>query len=204
MLLAAAAAGGTVVLFIHLRALKAVTTSGMARIGCHSCIGGAPVKAAGTYPELTQMTLNLKLTHDLSSENGSVLVEFCLILPVLVLLFVGVADLGLGVQQAMVVSEAAHAGTAYSSLPGKSSDLQGMQNAAVAAAGNMSPFSATATNWCSCNANGSPVSCSSTCGGASPLEYAQVKTSATLPVVLGYPGLPASFSLNGFSAVRVH
>ena len=150
------------------------------------------------------MTRNWKHTHDLCSENGSVLVEFCLILPVLVLLFAGVVDLGLGVQQAIVVSEAARAGTAYSCLPGKSSDLQGMKDAAVAAAGAVSPFSATATNWCSCNANGSPVSCASTCSGASPLEYAQVKTSATLPVLLGYPGLPASFSLSGFSAVRVH
>lgn len=153
---------------------------------------------------LIEMTQNWKHTRDLSSENGSVVVEFCLILPVLVLLFVGVIDLGLGVQQAMVVSEAAHAGTAYSCLPGKASDLQGMQNAAVAAAGTVSPFSVTAANWCSCTANGSQVLCSSTCGGASPIEYAQVKTSATLPVLLGYPGLPASFSLNGFSAVRVH
>lgn len=144
-----------------------------------------------------------KCSCDLLSEEGSVVIEFCLILPILVLLFVGVVDLGLGVQQAIIVTEAAHAGTAYSSLPGKSSDVQGMQNAALAAAGGTSSLSAVATNWCGCNANGTPVSCSSTCSGASPMVYAQVTTTATVPVLLGYPGLPASFSLNGFSAVRV-
>ncbi len=151
-----------------------------------------------------RMNFNRKDNLDRSSEAGSVLVEFSLMLPILVLLLVGVADLGLGVQQAIVVSEAAHAGTAYSSLPGKSSDTAGMKSAANAAAGSLSSFNASATNWCSCGAGGTHLSCPITCSGGSLMEYAQVTTTATVPVLLGYPGLPAGFSLSGFSVVRVH
>ena len=141
-----------------------------------------------------------------TSETGSVVVEFALILPVLVFLFIGAVDFGLGVRQAIIVSEAAHAGTRYGSLPGKSTDLQGMQNAAVSSAAGLSPFTATAMNWCSCAANGAHVSCTNAnaCGGAASIEYAQVSTSASMPVLLGYPGIPVSFPLSGFSAVRVH
>lgn len=141
----------------------------------------------------------------LVSEAGSVVVEFALILPVLAFLFIGMVDFGLGVRQAVIVSEAAHAGTRFGSLPGKSTDLQGMQNAAIASAAGLSPFTATATNWCSCTANGARVSCTggTVCGGTAPLGYAQVSTSASLPVLLGYPGLPVSFPLSGFSAVRI-
>ena len=54
------------------------------------------------------------MTHA-SSESGSALVEFSLILPILLLMLIGVTDLGISIEQAMVVSEAAHAGTMYGS-----------------------------------------------------------------------------------------
>ena len=64
------------------------------------------------------------------SESGSALIEFSLMLPVLVFLFVGIADYGLEMQQAMQIMEAATAGASYGAINGNQKDLVGMQNAA--------------------------------------------------------------------------
>lgn len=143
----------------------------------------------------------MKFVH---SEYGSVLVEFSLILPIVVFMFIGMINLGVAVEQSIVVSEAAEAGTRYGTLPSKSTDLTGMQNAATAAASGLSDFSATATTWCSCVPAGAAVNCSNSCpGSGTPDKYIQVQTSATVQALANYPGLAASFALKGFSAMRV-
>ena len=143
----------------------------------------------------------MRLLH---AEQGSALLEFALILPIVLLICIGMIDLSVAVQQGIVVSEAAEAGTRYGTLPSKSTDLSGMQNAAMAAAAGLTGFTATATNWCSCVPAGSPVSCATTCpSSGSPVEYVEVQTSAAIPALAKYPGLAASFALKGFSAMRV-
>lgn len=140
----------------------------------------------------------------LRSENGSVLLEFSLILPIIIFMYIGIINLGVAVEQSIVVSEAAEAGTRYGTLSSKSADLTGMQNAATAAASGLSGFSATATSWCSCVPAGAVVNCSNTCPNSNtPDKYIQVQTSATVPALANYPGLAASFALRGFSAMRV-
>lgn len=146
----------------------------------------------------------------LRSEEGSSLLEFSLILPLMLLLFIGVVDLGFAVAESMSVEDAARAGAEYGSLPGKVNDLAGMQTAARNAAGGLSTLQVTASNWCSCTPNGSPTPCASTCSGSgNPVQYVQVQTSATVNTVLGvktilnYTGLPTSLTLQGFSALRV-
>ncbi len=140
----------------------------------------------------------------LRSENGSVLLEFSLILPIIIFMYLGMINLGVAIEQSIVVSEAAEAGTRYGTLSSKSTDLTGMQNAAISAASGLSGFSATATSWCSCVPAGAVVNCSNTCPNSStPDKYIQVQTSATVPALANYPGLAASFALKGFSAMRV-
>lgn len=136
-------------------------------------------------------------------DSGSAILEFSLVLPLLVFMLAGIVDIGFAIQESMVISGAAHAGTAYGSITGNYADLQGMQNASNAAAQGVASFSSSASQWCACSPNGSVTSCSSSCSNGFPLVYVQVKTSATLPAVLNYPGLPGSFSLSGLSAVRV-
>lgn len=145
-------------------------------------------------------------------EEGSSLLEFSLILPLVLLMFIGVVDLGFAVAEAMSVEDAARAGAEYGALPGKAGDLAGMQTAARNAAAGLGTLQVTASSWCSCTPNGGTVSCASTCSGSSPgnpVEYVQVQTNATVPTVLGihtilnYTGLPTSLTLQGFSALRV-
>ncbi len=137
-------------------------------------------------------------------ESGSALLELTLILPVICLMLAAVVDLGLGIQQSMVVAEAARAGTAFGSIPGNDMDYAGMQRASAGAGVNLQSFTATASEWCSCSPNGALVNCTGSCpSGGKPLAYVQVTTSAVLPAAFNYVGLPASFNLSGFSAIRV-
>jgi Flp pilus assembly protein TadG len=140
-----------------------------------------------------------------SAEGGGSLLEFALIVPLLVFIILGIVDLSLAISQSMVVTQAAEAGATYGTLAHNQSDYTGMQTAAINASNGLSGFSvAPPFNWCSCTSGGSAVSCSSSCAGsASPIMYIQVQTSATVQVLVGYPGLPSSFSLTGTSILRV-
>ena len=141
-----------------------------------------------------------------SDATGSALVEFALILPVLLLLTFGAIDFAFWIQRSMVVSEAAHAGAVYGTLPGKDTDFVDMQAAAVAASQNLAGLQATPANWCACSPAGTPLpSCSSACPAPSgpQVEYVQVSTSLPVLPLFAYPGIPASFTVQGFSVLRV-
>lgn len=140
----------------------------------------------------------------LDDESGSALVEFAAFLSLLVLIFVGVVDYSMEIQQAMQVQEAATAGASYGAIPGNESDLTGMQTAAATAAPGVHGFSATATNLWTCTAGGASVSSGTMCtGSVTPYKYVVVKTTATVPVLLAYPGMPANLALHGSATFRV-
>ncbi len=142
----------------------------------------------------------------LRSEKGSALLEFSLIVPLLVLMFVGVVDFGLAISQAITVTQAAEAGAQYGTLAGNTADFPGMVSAATRAANGLSGFSVTPYPyaWCSCTPAGTVVSCSSSCSNsASPIEYIQVGTTATVSVLANYPGLPTTITIVGRSILRV-
>jgi Flp pilus assembly protein TadG len=127
------------------------------------------------------------------SDDGSALVEFAVCVTVLVLLLVGIADYALLIQQAMQVSEAAAAGASYGAIPGNSKDTAGMQTAAQNAASGLSGFAATAADIFTCSPGGTAVTSSTICTGyGTPIEYVQVKTSATVYPLLKYTGISSS------------
>ncbi len=142
----------------------------------------------------------------LHREHGSALVEFSLFLPMLILMLMGVVDLGLAIQQRMIVQEAAHAGALYATLSGKNEDVAGMQSAAKSAgAGAANLVVNTPVLYCASSATGVKTQGSPGCSTSS-LEWAQVTTSASLPALFGYQFGSISFNLftlNGFSEMRV-
>jgi Flp pilus assembly protein TadG len=136
-------------------------------------------------------------------ESGSILVEFAVSLSVLTLVFIGVADYALMIQQALLVTGAAAAGAAYGVIPGNQTNLSGMQTAARNTASGVSGFSVTATDVFTCTPGGASVSSSSTCSGyGTPIEYVQVTTSATVNPLLSWTGISAS-TLTGTASFRV-
>jgi Flp pilus assembly protein TadG len=140
----------------------------------------------------------------LDDESGSALVEFAAFLALLVLIFVGVVDYSMEIQQAMQVQEAATAGASYGAIPGNESDLVGMKAAAVSAAPGVHGFSANATNLWTCSPGGASVTSSTMCpGSVTPSKYVVVTTAATVPVMLAYVGMPANLALHGSATFRV-
>ena len=77
------------------------------------------------------MNLSKQLVQD---EEGSMLLELALILPVALLLLFGVINYGLLLQQSMVITDSARAGAEYAQTVGNHTNTTQMQNVALAAA----------------------------------------------------------------------
>jgi Flp pilus assembly protein TadG len=138
--------------------------------------------------------------------SGIAAIEFAIVAPTLVLLFICTADLSLGIYRKMQVQNAAQSGAAYAMLYGFA------QNSISSAVTNATGFSAVAATpqpneFCGCPSATSGVtgvSCSSTCpSGATPGTYVTVSAQATYQTILPYPLVPNSFTFNAQSTVRL-
>ncbi|HUR21462.1 MAG TPA: TadE/TadG family type IV pilus assembly protein [Vicinamibacterales bacterium] len=93
--------------------------------------------------------MTLKQAHR-NEEAGGALVELALVLPVLVLVFVGTVDFGRVFYTSQSLVNAARAGVQYGAhTPARSADLAGMKTTAEAATG-MTGITATASRLCQC------------------------------------------------------
>jgi Flp pilus assembly protein TadG len=162
-------------------------------------------------PDAHALIAHLKtLAH---AQRGNSAIEFGLLAPILILLTIGVVDLGVGLYQQQQVQAAAQAG-AQAALSGGSGVNTGatsygtnIENAAT----NSTSLSVTATvpngAWSGCPTGTSitpPKTGSTTCtGGANPNTYVTVNTTATYKPLLSYPGFGSSVTLNGTATVRV-
>jgi len=136
-------------------------------------------------------------------ERGSGLVEFTLLILVLMLLALGVFDFGIFIQQGMAVSSAARAGAEFGAVDGNASNTAGMISAAHSAAPNVTSLNVSAATWCTCTPNGTTVDCGSLCNTYDlPIQYVQVNTGATVPVMIRFPGIPQFIPLAGSSTIR--
>lgn len=139
----------------------------------------------------------------LSNEHGGSLIELSLLLPMLMLLFVGAVDLGRAYYLAIEVSRAAQAGTIYGIRD--PTDISGMETASDAGASNLSNASATATYGCECSDGsasdalcGSPPTCT-----YNYVSYVDVVTSAQYVPIFIYPGLPSTLTISREVRMRV-
>jgi hypothetical protein len=119
------------------------------------------------------------------------------------LLTLGVVNFALAIEQGIAVSAAAHAGAEFGAVEGNENNLIGMQTAATVSTNAVS-ISALASTWCTCSVNSSNiVSCTSICNTYDlPVQYVQVTTTATVPVLIPYTSLPSNIKLAGSSVLR--
>ena len=147
----------------------------------------------------------LSILKRVRCERGSSLVELAIILPVLSLLFLGVADFGQAYYMAIEVSHAADSAALYGSQD--PIDIAGMKSLAVLDAPdvpNFSTSSVTVTHGCECSDGSSPVpSCTTapTCS-ANVVNYVQVNTSVPFRLFFPTTGIPASITLTGSAKMR--
>jgi len=131
----------------------------------------------------------------LRHEDGSSALELALVMPLFVLLFVVIVDLGRAYYAAMEVSAAAEAGALYGIQ--NPFDTSGLLTASRLGAPDLPALAVTSSFGCSCS-DGTLQSASCSVAPSCPfniINYVQVQTSVIYIPWLRYPGLPASFVL---------
>lgn len=145
---------------------------------------------------------------------GIAFVEFALALPLLMMLLVGLMEIGRVAWYGIQIGNAAHSGAQYGAIPGNGGDISGMQAVALAdGQQSVAAISATAQDVCSCW-NGTSLSpatpVSSSCGvqctnGGRQITYVQVTATGTIPSLFNYTafGLPRSWTVTRVAMIRV-
>ena len=141
-------------------------------------------------------------------QSGQSLVELALVLPILLLLLVGIIEIGRFSYYSILVSNAARAGAQYGAQNLiAAADANGMETAAKNDGENVGPLNVTAIRTCGCTGT------AATLGGACPapacalpdhaLVYVEVTATGTFNSLFNYPGLPAAIALSSTEKMRV-
>lgn len=142
----------------------------------------------------------------LRGELGLSGIEFAVIAPVLILMFIATVDLGMGFYSKMEVEAAAQAGAEYASINGWDSSKI---SSAVTSATTVSGLQATPapSEFCGCPSSSgvSSATCGSTCtSGDKAGTYVTVNAQATYSTILSYPSIVSnSYTFNSSSTVRI-
>lgn len=141
-------------------------------------------------------------------ESGQSLIETAFTASLLALLLAAAVDFGLAFYKNIEVKGAARAGASYGATdPG---DTIGMQNAAKAAAGDItsdSKFSATASWGCECYSGSTPTipgpdSCTAPSCGENVVDYVSVTVSDQYTPLFPWPGISSTLSMSSTVTMR--
>lgn len=140
----------------------------------------------------------------LKSESGTSLIEFAIVLPMLVLLVIGVIDVGRWTYYGIVAANAARSGAQYGAQDlGHAKDTAGMQNAVAQDSPNVTWTNVNANYLCS--VNGGALAQCTTSGSQAPQNttyYVQVQVNGTFSPLIHYPGF-SSIPVSGSSTIRL-
>jgi Flp pilus assembly protein TadG len=159
----------------------------------------------------------MKLTSQRTSQRGQTMLEVALLLPVLLILALGVIELGRYMYIGILVGNAARAGAAYGaqSLP-QSVDTPGIQLAADNDFENNGPnvgsLSVTNSVACGCDSSGTVTTAgcttstnptAGTCASGHWVVMESVTASGTFSALFNYPGIPKSLAVSRTATLRV-
>jgi Flp pilus assembly protein TadG len=139
-------------------------------------------------------------------DRGQSLVELAFVVPLLLLLLVGIVEIGRFAFYSIVVSNAARAGAQYGAQSlANAADTAGIATAAKNDGQGGTGLTITSNQLCGCSG--------ATLSGACPatlcalpnhaLVYVQVQVVGAFPSLFRYPGLPASISVTSVEEMRV-
>lgn len=150
-----------------------------------------------------------KLTRALeslrSSVAGGAAVELAIVLPVLLLLAIGVADIGRVFFTGITVVNAARAGAQYGAQStATSADTVGMNLVATQDAADAGAITVSSRSFCRCDA-GEIADCSTGDCGVYGLYrlYVEVTATRAVPLVFTYPGFANPVTLTRAATFRV-
>ncbi len=163
----------------------------------------------------------------LRDNRGAALVELALVTPIFILLMMGSAEVGRVAYYAIEVENAARAGASFGSVNvGNASLTASIQQAALNDAPDVSNLIVvsqgsacvcetidTSTKSPSFNPTSGTTSCASSTINScnvessssvqSVIQYVTVSTSANIDPLIHVPGLPSTYNLTGYSALRI-
>jgi Flp pilus assembly protein TadG len=172
----------------------------------------------------------LRRREDLRSQLGQTLLEIALLLPVLLLMGLGVIEMGRYAYISILVANAARAGAAYGAQSGATSvDTPGIQTAADNDfrnnGQNVSNLTVTSSVSCGCDNGGTLTVDYTTASGCSDasnpgvtavisacvpptgsghwVAMVSVTASGTFNSLFSYPGIPSSVSVSKTATMRV-
>ena len=135
--------------------------------------------------------------------RGSVVVEFALITPVMMMALIALADYGLMVYQNTQLSEAASAGVRFAMSEGNQDDDDGIEAAALSVLPASINATVTVTRECRCPTGGA-VTCDTACTDeVVPGRYLEVVVNCPYAMIFDYPGIEAVDSLQSHAVVRI-
>jgi len=144
---------------------------------------------------------------DLRSASGGALIEVAIAMPILMLLLVGAAELGRLAYFSIEISSAAYSGASYAAQNrGTAASTANIATAASKDAANISGLVTVSSVACYCS-DGTAVTCANAATNcvtpAHISEYVKVSTSVPVSPIFSYPGLSATWTLNGSATMRV-
>jgi Flp pilus assembly protein TadG len=138
-----------------------------------------------------------------SADAGQALAEVAVIVPLLVLLLIGLIEVGRYANFSILVSNAARAGVQYGAQNLVTvADNVAMQNAATADAQNIAGLTATATHFCKCSDGTASTCLPGDCSSSHRLVYVQVDTTGTFASLLNFGGIVPSLTVAGHAVMR--
>ena len=134
------------------------------------------------------------------------IVEFAILVPALMMLLIGLIEMGRFAYYSIIVANAARAGAQYGAQTlVTAADSAGMKQAALNDGQNISGLSVPTlpSSFCQC-ADGSTSTCDATdCSSSHRLTYVQVDTRGPYNSLFNYPGLPSTFPVNSQAIMQV-
>ena len=138
--------------------------------------------------------------------SGVAAIEFAIIVPILMLMVVATADIGMGFYFKMQVEDSAQAGAAWAIKHGYF-DANAISNAVTSAVSAPAiSVSPAPVQFCGCaSVSGiSTVTCGTTCsGGILSGTYTTVSAQMTYNTILPYGFFPSTYNLSSQSTVRL-
>jgi Flp pilus assembly protein TadG len=134
-------------------------------------------------------------------------VEFALLLPTLVMLLIGIVDIGALTYEQMQVSAAAHSGALYALhyASGGSVNLTNVAAAVTGSTGLTVAATPAPTQFQGCVSGGSVITAvGATCtGGGAPYPYVQVNAQASVSPVIAWASIVTPATLKAVAVVRI-
>jgi Flp pilus assembly protein TadG len=141
-----------------------------------------------------------------AAQAGQALLEVALVTPLLLLLAVGIIEIGRYAYYSILVADAARAGAQYGAQNlATAADTAGIKTAAENDGQNLSELKVTVQHECGCTGSSIGGTCPAT-GCASPnhaLVYVKVTVTGKFNSLFKYPGIPQSFDCDSTELMRV-